>query len=165
MKVEKTTSDGRIVKFQESLFSGKKSRVITINDQQLVKSGKNGYIDAQGVNYIIKGSVLTKLVLTDSTGETINLVSYKWWEKVILWSPYLSLLVGIFGGFIGGGLSMLAATFGLVINVKILESKTMPAVLKIFLGIGVAVLAFIAWFMIYLLIVGGLAEAFPNIFG
>ncbi|MCL2752082.1 MAG: hypothetical protein FWE62_04930 [Firmicutes bacterium] len=160
MKIEHTDESGNSFVYNESVWTGRKT--LTFNGQPCAKVARKQFQLPDGSYLALKGSFLMGITATGS-GKSTAWLKNKWWETLLILLPCLYLGLGIFCGALGGALSggffALAAAF----NAAILRT-TAHVVVKIIFCLVVFAVLFLAWFMIYALIVGGLAVAFPGIF-
>lgn len=165
MRLVATRSDGTEVVYDENIWTGKGS--LTIGGESGTKIGKRLFSfgsDAQKSEVTIKGSFLTGLTLIFSGGEQLVLAKNKWYEWILIFLPLIGFAVGVTCGAIGGGLSALFGMLGAFFNAYFLRTG-LNIFLKIIACIAIAAAVFFIWVMIYVLIVGGLATAFPSLFG
>jgi len=136
MKMITTHNDKEIV-YDENIWSGKKE--ITINGETLEKAGKKTYVLGR-TSYNIKGSYLTGVELTNDTESYVLVRKLTVLEYILCFLP---LIMVFFGGAIGGALGAVAG-----ISNSVVVRKIDNILLKILVSLGIAVLAFIAWFVI-----------------
>lgn len=120
-----------------------------IEAKETTKADKKSFL-LQDKNIGIKGNFLSGVTLT-TEDETIVMCSNKWYESILIFMPYLYIILGIFFGAIGGGLSTIAAVSCCVTNAYILRSKGNLAV-KVILCLVLFTALFVIWFYITLLI-------------
>ena len=161
MRITYTDENAGVFDYSESFWMGKKE--LYYNGQQCMKAGKNQFKLTDGTLLTLKGSFLTGITISYS-GKTVSLVKNKWWETLLIFLPFAYLLLGFLGGAIGGALAGIAAVLAAVFNATVLRTKQNIFV-KVAACIAIFVVLFLAWFFIFSIIVGGLAVAFPSLFG
>lgn len=152
--------DGNLYSYTENIWTGKKE--LTLNGVALEKRNREVFaVNRDGAEELItvKGNFLMGVTLVEGDGNNIVLVQNKWYEWVLIVLPLLGLGVGIFGGAIGGVLSVLFCLLCAGINATILRSNVKFG-LKIAGCIFMALVMNLAWFLIYAAIAGGLFEFF-----
>ena len=138
--------------YDENFWTGKKK--MYINSKEMRKIGKKEFTLSEGeTTYVVqvKGSFFAGVTLYVNS-KPIELVKNKWYEWILIFIPFLSLAVGVFGGAIGGALSAIIACTGTFINATICRSK-LNVVVKVILCILIAVASGIAWWLLYAFIV------------
>lgn len=95
----------------------------------------------------IKGNFLSGVTLNFSQSKSVIICANKWYEYVLIYMPYLYLILGVLFGAIGGALSAFAAISCCVINAYILRSRG-NIVVKVILCIVLFIALFFAWFII-----------------
>ena len=151
-------------KYNESVMLGRKS--LSINGKQATSTGKKTFnlVDDDGKSqfYEIKGNFISGVRIV-SGNSIIELCKNTWYEWILIMFPFLGLILGIFGGALGGGLTGFFGSLGAMLNACILRSslkKPIKILLSVFAGVG----AIFTGLLIYVLIVGELATAFPDLF-
>ena len=151
MIINKVVDDINYV-YDENFWTGKKR--MYINGKEMRKIGKKEFTLSEGeTTYVVqvKGSFFAGVTLYVNS-KPIELVKNKWYEWILIFIPFLSLAVGVFGGAIGGALSAIIACTGTFINATICRSK-LNVVVKVILCILIAVASGIAWWLLYAFIV------------
>ena len=144
--------DGVNYVYDENFWTGKKR--MYINGKEMKKIGKKEFSLSEGeTTYVVhvKGSFFSGVTLYVNSNP-IELVKNKWYDWILIFIPFLSLAVGVFGGAIGGALSALIACTGTFINATICRSK-LNVVVKVILCILIAVASCLAWWLLYAFVV------------
>lgn len=163
MKITVINNDGKTYAYEENFWTGRKE--LAVNGIKAYKITKKSFVlnDSSRATITVKGNFLTGIKLIQDNGIEIILCQNKWYEWLLIFLPFLYFGLGIFGGGIGGGLSALFALIAATLNATVLRTKQ-NTIAKILICIAVFVIMFAVWFGIYLILVGGLAIAFPALF-
>ena len=155
MELEKKVENSVFV-YDENFWTGK--RKLTIDGAEATTVNRSTFnAPVQGTLHV-KGSYIFGVSLVKDDGGKIVLYKNTWWEWVLIVLPLIGIGVGVFCGAVFGGLSALFGLAGACGNASILHSKLNTA-LKITIGILIAIVAFCAWFGIYVAVVGGIMNA------
>lgn len=138
----------KLYSYEENIWTGRKN--LYVNGEKCNKIGKKDYVDPETKELIVlKGSFLSNIKI-EKRSESFYLVKNSAFDWVFICLSFVVLLMsfallsGGLGGALGGGLSVLAATF----NVSILRSKT-EKWLKALFCILISAGACLAWWLIY----------------
>ena len=145
--------------YEESFWLGKKS--ITVNGIPAQSVSKNVFV-IDGKNTTVKGNYLTGVTLNIES-ETIALTpKAKWYETVLAVIPIVFLLTWgnsvelcaifpVVGGAIGGALGAVGGCASMI-----LMKKQKNPLLKVLIGVGVAVATIFVAFLLALVMIAGL---------
>ena len=141
--------------YGESLWTGK--RTLSVNGVQAKKVGKKKFeIQTEdGIKtYEVKGSLQSDVsIMCDGYAVSSN---HTWYEKLLIWLPYVSIIIGVVVGGIIGVLVFSAFAFvSQTINIDIMNSKKSPAV-KVLLGLLVFALTTALAVVVDLVVVAGI---------
>lgn len=156
----RTESDGNVYVYTENFWTGK--RELTFNGVALQKENKKTFIvncnDGMIRRIKVKGNFLSGVTLLTEWGNIV-MTKNKWYEWILIFLPLIGVFGGVLGGAIGGGLSAVCCLAGCVFNATILRGElSLP--LKILFCILIVIAANLLWFLIYVMIVGGLSKVF-----
>jgi hypothetical protein len=135
MKYTSITEDGKIIEYEESSWTGKKS--IAINGEILEKPAKKAFV-YNGHTYTISGNFLNgaKLVGPD----TIIVLPYlKAWQYILVFLP---MILPFIGGAIGAIFGVIAAFFSAIVM-----RKFKNVIAQVLLSLLCTVLAFVCWYI------------------
>ena len=153
-------SYGEII-YKESFWTGKKSLTINGVDAQPV-SKKEFVLEEKRI--IIKGNYLTGIVL-HLDGDTVRISEQtKWYEFILSIIPFIFLLTWgnnatlcsifpVVGGALGGAIGGI----GLITSLFLMK-KTKAPIVKVLIGLGVAVATVLIAFLIAIILLGLFAQ-------
>jgi len=126
--------------------------MLRIDGQDTIKKGRR--FTAGEKVYTLRSSLLD-VKFTSSEGEVIILYKGSWWQRILVYLPFLYFVVGIFGGAIGGGLSAAFAIMASGLNAIVVRSN-MNIILKVITCVITFIIGFLAWLILYMLAVGAI---------
>jgi len=153
-------SYGEII-YKESFWTGKKS--LTINGVEAQPVSKKEFV-LEEKRIIIKGNYLTGIVL-HLDGDTIRISEQtKWYEFMLSIIPFIFLLTWgnnatlcsifpVVGGALGGAIGGI----GLITSLFLMK-KTKAPIIKVLIGLGVAVATVLIAFLVAIILLGLFAQ-------
>lgn len=148
MKIKHYTRGGMKYEYSEELWRGK--RQLRIEDKPAQQISKNEYRFFENdleKRFYLKGNYLVGIKVQYVNGPTVEIAKNSWYDWILIFSPFLSVGIGILFGAIGGGLSALLACMAAYLNAFIMRSD-MNIVLKVVLCISVTGLLLLLWFAV-----------------
>ncbi len=148
MKIKHYTKDGMKYEYSEGLWLGK--RQLQIEDKPAQQISKNEYRifeNDKERRFYLKGNYLVGVKVQYVNGPTVEIAKNSWYDWIFIFSPFLSVGMGIFFGAIGGGISALLACVAAYLNAFIMRSDMNMAV-KIVLCLGITGLLLLLWFAV-----------------